>query len=190
MALQDIIQKIRSDGAADVQAIEDTRDAELATIASLRDEAMAKRNKVAGFDTARRATKVAERLLSKARHQIQLIAGSAERAKLEAVFGAIKDELTTLDGRSYETFLDKQLNGLPATSGGRFLVAKATAQVTKTFLASKGVPLDAIETETENNLLGGFVFMTDKQEFDCSFQGLLRNIRDHQAVEIAHKLTN
>jgi len=188
MALQDILIKIRADGEADVQAIEAARDADLAAITNLNDNLVTERIKIGDEDASRRASKVAERILSKARHQVQIIAGNVEQKKLEAVFSAIATELSSLDQKSYEAFLTDQFSKLKLTDNGSFVVAKSRGPATTAFLAANGIRPDSIKSESDNSLLGGFVYATDKQEFDCSFRGLLQNIRHRHAVEIAGKL--
>lgn len=189
MALHDILEKIKSDGAAELKAINDAASAELMKIEEANQRAIKERRQLAVSDAERRASKVAGRIVSKARHQAQFITGHLEQVKLEAVFGAIKSELKELSEASYTEFVNKQLSTLPNLQTGVFTIAEKTSDITKKILLQHGVVENKIQIEEKDTLWGGFVYSTAITEYDCSFRGLVETIKTQHSVEIAKQIT-
>ena len=190
MALSDIMNAITAEAEAELAAIAAARDAELAAIQAKAAEHTLTRTKAAEHDRQRRADKVAERILAKARHQASFITTGAVQAELTAVFTAVAEQLTALDTMSYTTYLEKQWATLPAAdaTSGTFQIAAERADETQPFLIGKGV-VPARITATPG-LQGGFVLTTATREYDCSFRGLLAHLTHTERVTVSQKLAS
>lgn len=187
MALQDILQKLRSDTEAEIARITSACEHDIAEVKQKNDLYLVGRKNAATVDAERRANKVAERILSKARHQATFIETAAVQAELELVFKTVHTKLVALAPEAYEVYLAKQFATLPKLSHATYHVAAERADATTDFLHKNGVDKKDIETAT--GLLGGFVVATSDREYDYSFAGLLQKIRNEQAVAISKQLS-
>jgi vacuolar-type H+-ATPase subunit E/Vma4 len=190
MALTDIINAITAEAEAELAAIAANRDTEVAAIQATLAEYTATKTAAAARDRQRRADKVAERILAKARHHASFITTGAVQAELEAVFAAAATQLAALDGTTYNTYLEKQWATLPAQDAttGTYQVAAERAEETQAFLAAKGVA--AAHIVPASGLHGGFVLATSTREYDCSFRGLLTQLEHTERVTISQKLAH
>lgn len=187
MALTDIINTLKADAAKEIDAIATARDTEIAEIKAAFVAHTERRTKEAASDSQRRADKVAERILAKARHHASFIETGAVQAELEAVFAALKEQLLNLSAAEYRMYLDKQWASLPtAVTDGTFLIATERAADTQAFLTEHGVAATAITPTT--GLLGGFVLSTPTREYNHSFAGLLEHLASTKRVEISQQL--
>lgn len=187
MALSNIIEALNRDAAEEIALIAAERDTEIARITADYETYVAKHTAETAHDRERRSSKVAERILAKARHQANFITTGAIEKELEAVFSTAKTELLSIDTPTYLNFLEKQWQGLtPVTNEMSFLVAEERAEVTTDFLIQKGVAPSTIDTLS--GLLGGFIVSTDTREFDHSFKGILAQLKTTQAVAISKQL--
>lgn len=189
MALQDIINKIRSDADAEINAIKSANEASVAEVLRQNETAVALRKKEAETDRTRRVSKSSERINAKARHQAQFIKSEQEHVMLEAVFAKAKTLLTELSEAEYANYLDKRFAQLKDVKECTFVIAQDKAEQTRSFLEKKGIGSEAISVTNESNWLGGFVCQTTKTEIDHTFKGLIQHLRDTESVNIAHKLT-
>ncbi len=188
MALQDIINTLTAEAEAEIAAIALERDTEVAHITAQLESYTNERTTAAATDRARRAEKIAERILAKARHQAAFIATGGAQQAVEVVFAEIEQLLRTLPEADYQAFLAAQWHALPTLTGTiRFKVAEERLDTTRTFLLSQGVAESAITPVT--GLYGGFVVETDTHEVDCSFAGILRTTRLTDTVHISQQLT-
>ncbi|MCA9359187.1 hypothetical protein KC926_03210 [Candidatus Kaiserbacteria bacterium] len=189
MALQDIVNKIRSDADAEISTLKSANEAAVSEIVKQNEAAIAARKKEAETDRTRRASKSAERINAKARHHAQFIESEHEHAMLENVFTEAISQLAGLSDAEYTSFLEKQFSQLANPTESTFLVAAEKADATRSFLEKKGVPADAISVTNESTWEGGFVCQTQKTETDHTFRGLIQYLRDTESVNIANKLT-
>lgn len=188
MALQDILDRLKSDAKAEIAAINSARDLEIENLKKKAETETTKRSEVAMSDRERRADKVAERILSKARHQASFIETSAVQTELEAVFSEVSKMLSSLNDSDYTSYLEQSFTSLPKAKTTQFFVAKEKEDATTSFLTKKGVSSDAIKSK--DGLLGGFVMNTTDREYDYSFVGLIKTLRDTKSVEISKRISN
>lgn len=188
MALQDIITTLTAEAEAEIAEIARSRDAEIANISAQLAAYTKTRTEEAAADRARRAEKVAERILAKARHQATFITTGGAEADVEAVFQAMETLLCDLPDANYRVFLSTKWNSLPANAATMsFKIAAERAEATEAMLRSHNVPSTAITPAA--GLLGGFVAITDTLEIDCSFSGILKQLRQTDTILISQQLT-
>lgn len=188
MALPDIIEKLQSDATAEVANITAVAATEIESIKSKNEMVLKAQTEEAAGDRARRAEKVAERILAKARHQAAFIETAAIQAELEAVFSAAEKQLAGLPDDAYLSYLEKSFAELPKDDKATFVVAAEKKEATTDFLKKKGVDASAI-SETKG-LKGGFVMNTESREYDSSFTGLLNFLRTEKSVAISQSVVN
>ncbi len=187
MALNDIITTLNSDAAAEIAAIALARDTEIADIKATYIAYTEKRTREAVSDSQRRAEKVTERILAKARHQVTFITIGAIQSEIEAVFVEAQALLTNLSAEDYRIFLDRRFGELPHDkAGATYTIAVERAEETQRFLISNGVDATVIKTGT--GLIGGFIMSTATREYNHSFTGALDYLRTTQTVHISQQL--
>jgi vacuolar-type H+-ATPase subunit E/Vma4 len=187
MALQDILQKLRSDTEAEIAQITLACESDCAEVLKKNELYFVNRTHAATVDCERRASKVAERILSKARHQATFIETAAVQADLELVFLTLQQQLLELPPADYSNYLEARFASLPSLNEAMYQVASERAEVTTEFLVKKGIATSAIQPTS--GLLGGFIVATDDREYDFSFTGLLKKIRTEQSVEISKQVS-
>lgn len=187
MALQDIISTLTAEAEAEIATIQLNRDTEVARITAQLESYTKDRTAAAAAERARRAEKVAERILAKARHQAAFILTGGAQQAVESVFTEIEKCLCNLSAPEYQSFLAGQWRTMPTVTGTvRYVVATEREETTRAFLLSHGVAESAISSAP--GLQGGFIAETDTHEIDCSFTGTIQSIRDTATVHISQQL--
>lgn len=189
MALADILEKIESDASQErdrilgeaeetVRGIENNAKKELEQF-----EAQAKINR------ERRATKVAERILSSARHKAKFIRESFKNSVIDAVFAEVRQKLIAISDDAYSTYVQQALLKIGDDAPhAQYAVAEERADQTKKILVASGVPQNSITVHPEGTLLGGFVASTETKEFDFSFASLLKRVREEKEISVSKEL--
>ncbi|MBS3903541.1 MAG: V-type ATP synthase subunit E [Anaplasmataceae bacterium] len=188
MALHDIIDKITSDAEREVKNILDAAEAEIKTIEK---EAKKKLETIAAeaeITRTRRASKVLERIMTKARHEAKMRRDENLRSLVDGVFEKVEEKLSQIPDDKYHNFLEKSLKDLP-NEKGVFYIAPEKEKETLEVIKKSSHKDSEIKIENEGTLKGGFVFSTRDREFDYSFTSLLRALCKEKEVEISNKIT-
>jgi len=168
MALQDILQKILDEAAAEVVRIEDeTRNEEQVLEAEsveilAREQAALEAKEAAALKTVERKTS------TMARREIKKQILAAKHAVISDALDKFVAHLENLGDDAYGKFIEKLCEGL-AGGTGKLLAPKARVAVTKKF-APKG--FDVVESDT---VTGGFLAQLPTAEIDNSFTNLVRS---------------
>lgn len=187
MALKDILQKIEADATLEIKAVQDEAAATVATITATSD---------ATYETAvaegqsmveRRASKITERIISRARHNVQFIEEGIKRTHLDGIFTAFKSKLEAMSDVEYAKFVDLKFSQLVSTDG-TFTVGGPREAETRAQLIKQGVKADAIKNSPEKTISGGFIFSTNETEQDFSFERIVEIARNTEELTVSHTL--
>ncbi len=196
MALEDIVNRINTDA--------------LNGAAKVKDEAEASANKI-GQEASDRATTIREEILRDARakaredRQRGLImanlgsrkqALAAKQALIEEAFEGAKAGLAGLGDREYLKLINKVL--LEAVESGDELIIVSTKdrpRISPSFLEAinhslirKGKKARLRLSKETRDIKGGVILSSARCETDCSFETLIRELRDDLEIEVARIL--
>jgi len=186
MALVDIIKKIENDSESEASAIIAKAQQEADAIRQETKRHVSEAESEAEKTRERRAGRVREHILAKARHQAQFMHSSFKNDRIEDVFNGVAEKLIALSETDYARFIEKTLKKAP--KGAEFYVAHERSKETKNILEKHGVDGKSITIAPEGALLGGYRAATKTEEYDASFVGLLQNLREQHKSRVAQEL--
>lgn len=186
MALVDIIKKIEADAESEAQSIVAQAKQESDTIRQEMNREVSHAENEAEKARKRRAARVREHLLARARHEAQFMYSSFQNERIEDVFIRVQEKLMGLSEADYTHFIEKTLKEVP--TGAEFEVAHEREKETKKILEKHGVSAKDIHVASEGALLGGYRAATKTEEYDMSFVGLLQNLREQYKSRVAQEL--
>lgn len=196
MALEDIVNKINTDA--------------LNEAAKVKDEAEASASKI-GQEASDRATTIREEILRDARAKARedrersLIMANLESSKqvlaakqalMDEAFERAKARLVGLGDREYLKLIEKVL--LEAVESGDEVIIVSTkdrSRISPSFLEginrsliSKGKKARLRLSKETRDIKGGVILSSGRSETDCSFETLIRELRDDLEIEVARIL--
>jgi len=188
MALSDLLQKIESDGKAQVAAVLADADKRVDAInATYKEKQVALRSKVEKETETllkKQAQNSAERDVRTHKHIIT----EAKRTAINDVFTKALAELEAHDDATYVAFVEKQLTAI--TSDLKNVTLKtAENRVDATKKALKAVGVDAT-CEADSAIGGGFIVVGEDYEYDFTFARLLETHKAELEAEVAQTLFN
>jgi len=186
MALVDIIKKIEADSESEAGALIAQAQQEADAIREESKKQLTALESEAEKTRTRRAGRVREHLLAKARHEAQFMHSSFKNDRIEGVFDSVKSKLLAMPEADYAHLVESSLKGMPKSA--TFQVAAEREKETKKILEKNGVSGASIETAPEGTLLGGFRALTKTEEYDASFTGLLKDLREQHKPRVAQEL--
>lgn len=187
MALHDIIDKITSDAEREVKNILGAAETEVKAIERKGKHELEALTAEAEIARTRRASKVAERIMTKARHEAKMKQDESLRSLVDAVFEKVEEKLSQISDKKYHDFLEKNLKTLPHEKGV-FHIAPEKEKETQEAIKKSSHKDSEIKVENKGALKGGFIFSTKDKEFDYSFRSLLQVLRREKEVEISKKI--
>ena len=188
MALSDLLQKIESDGKAQVAAVlADGENRVAAITAEYKEKQEALRNKVAK-ETEALLSKQAKNGEESAIRMCKQTITQAKREAINDVFTKALAELEALDDKTYGAFIEKQLTAITSDLKDVTLnTAEIRVDVTKKVL--KAMDVDA-KCEGDAAISGGFIVVGKDFEYDFTFARLLATHKAELEAEVAHTLFN
>lgn len=189
MALDDITKKIISDAEGEVKRILESAEKEIRMLEKDAEEEIKKLEDHAESTRTRHSSKIYERILSKARHDIKIKHDENLRSLIEKVFQKLEEKLLSLPEEKYQQFIAEKIH-LLAHEKGTFHIPFEKQKETLAVIQKSALKNADTKIEDKGILLGGFIFSTKEKEYDFSFRSLLQSLKKKSGVEISSRITS
>lgn len=107
---------------------------------------------------------------------------------LDKVYNLVLEKMNNLSDEEYINFISKIIKNLPKNLSGIIMPANGKKDLTIKILKKIGANFDI--SKKEINFTGGFIFYSDKFNFDNTFESIIKKTRDKTETEIAKLLFN
>ncbi len=187
MALTDIQKSIRDKAKAEVEAIAKRSEEELSAARKEWDDLTAsERERLLKSMTTRAEAKLAQAKF-KISEKVNSEVLKAKQAQLDQVFKTVKNDLTKMDTKSYESLLAKLLAPLKEEEG---TLSTGTDKIKSLEAAAKKAGVKAKVNQEPIETIGGFIFHGELIDLDSTFESILENLREETLIDVHHILFN
>ncbi len=190
MSLADIRKKIELDAAAEAKSILDEANRQVASIRSTAEAEIAQ--SAAGYDKQYEAEvpEIRRRAEIVAELDVKKLRLGAKQELLSQTLAAALDEMVKLSSEKYLSFVGKLLDQTVVTGDEEVQVGPSEKHITSSWLAkyneSQGKKL-TLAKETAD-IRGGFILRRGKISENCSFEMLIRWLKDDLESELVKRL--
>ena len=190
MSLAEIKTKIEADARAEAQAILDKARAQADSIRAEADEQSLKIEKTYGERFAKEQPEILRRREIVAGLDVKKIDLGVKQKAISKAFDGAVEELKNLPSEKASDFLQKLLNEAVQTGRETVFVGEGEKNVTKEWLENynKRKKTSLVLSDETRDISGGFILAEGDIETNCSWDMLVRWIRDDIEADVVQRL--
>ena len=188
-----LAERILANARADAQAVQQQAEAEQQKVKELADHNVQQMQREAELQAQRAKEDVIERSRTNAQLQSRKAALTAKRALIQQAFDQAFASLCALQGEPRDGLL-VQLAVNEAAGGETIAPAQADAEAIKRLLGEINGKLagagkaELVLGESVPGITGGFLLKSQGFEKNCSFEAVLRSVREDEETKVAQIL--
>ncbi len=179
MSLDNILKRIKEQSEGEASAIRQGAEDEIAKINEVGKKEHDALDAAVRKEEASIDTELSNAILLPARMEIR---GAKLKTKQEMIDRAFSDAIQFSDD-DYQRVLDHLFSQIPKVTDGTIHPAAGKEAITKAYIKSKKIK--ATVGDAVDALKGGFILKSGRVEYDCSFDTLLKKLKEQLETEIA-----
>lgn len=184
MALKDILKTLEAEAEARIKEIEDKSKQEIKELKAEHSRRMKKERERFLTVAKVKAQKDAEMKLFAKKFELKNEVLNRKREIINQVYNQALDKLRKLPDSEYGKIIKKLFKNITGEGEGVIIPAKGREGITKK--AAYGMNLKVADKSIDS--AGGFVWQSEKVNFDNTFEQLLDDIRHETEMEVAREL--